>query len=380
MKFETKVIHGGIEPEKSTGAVMTPIFQTSTFAQEKPGKHKGFEYARTHNPTRSVLEKNLAILENGIKGFAFASGLAATDAVIKLLEPNDEVICVNDLYGGTYRLFDKIYSKFGIKFKFIDFDKELKNLESKISKKTKLIWIETPTNPLLKIIDIKKVSDLIKDKNILLAVDNTFASPYIQNPLTLGADIVVHSVTKYISGHSDVIMGAVVVKNNQIADKIEFIQNGSGAVPSPNDCFLVLRGIKTLHLRMDRQSENAEKIVSFLKNNKNVSEVFYPGIKESENYVIAKSQMKNFGAMLSFKLKNADKQKTFEVISKFKLFTIAESLGGVESLVGHPASMTHASIPLEERLKSGVTDNLIRLSVGVENVEDLTEDLYNVLK
>ena len=378
MKFGTKVIHAGIEPDLTAGAVMTPIYQTSTYAQESPGKHKGFEYARTQNPTRSVLEKNLAALENGVAAICFSSGLAAMDAIMKTLKSGDEVISVNDLYGGSYRLVTKVYSKFGIKSSFIDMSKP-GHLKKHITKKTKLIWIETPTNPMLSIVDIKAVCKIAKAHNVLTCVDNTFASPYLQNPIDLGADIVLHSATKYIGGHSDVVHGCVIVNSQELADQLYFIQNAAGAVPGPQDCFLILRGIKTLHLRVQRACENARKIAEALKKNKHVGNVYYPGFPDHPNHKVAKRQMRDFGGMVSFDLKNDSYKDAKKVLSNTHLFILAESLGGVESLIGHPASMTHASIPKAERLKVGLTDSLIRLSVGVEDVDDLIADLKQAL-
>lgn len=379
MKFGTKVIHAGIHPDSGTGAIMTPIFQTSTYVQEAPGVHKGYEYARTQNPTRDVLQNQLAALENGNYGICFASGLAATDAIIKLFKSGDEIISCNDLYGGTYRIFNKVYGKFGIKSTFVDmFD--IKNIEKAITPQTKLIWVETPTNPMLNIVDIEAVCSLAKKHGILVCVDNTFASPYLQTPLDLGADIIIHSATKYLGGHSDVVHGAIVVKDKKLADELYFIQNASGAVPGPQDCFLILRGIKTLHLRVERACDNAEKIADFLSKHPKVEKVNYPGFKSHPSHMVAKKQMKKFGAMVSFSLKENSMEAATKVLSSTKLFSLAESLGGVESLIGHPATMTHASIPLEERKKTGVVDSLIRLSVGVEDVDDLIDDLTQALK
>ncbi len=379
MKFATKVIHAGIEPDPSTGAIMTPIYQTSTYVQDAPGVHKGYEYARTQNPTRTVLENNLAALENGEYGICFASGMAATDAIIKMLEPGDEVISCNDLYGGSYRIFTKLYQRYGIDFHFVDMN-DPQNVADKINDKTKLIWIETPTNPMLNVVDIEAVVKIAKAKNILVVVDNTFASPYLQTPLDLGVDIVCHSATKYLGGHSDVILGAVIVKDKALADRLHFIQNASGAVPGPNDCWLILRGIKTLHLRMDRACQNAQAVAEFLAAHPKVAKVNYPGLKSHPSYELAKRQMKLPGAMVSFSLKEDSIEAANKVLSGTVLFSLAESLGGVESLIGHPATMTHASIPLEERLKTGVTDSLIRLSVGIEDAEDLIEDLKVALQ
>lgn len=379
MKFGTKVIHSGIEPDQTTGAIMTPIFQTSTYVQDGPGNHKGYEYARTQNPTRTVLQNNLAALENGTDAICFSSGLAAMDAIIKLLKSGDHVLASNDMYGGSFRLLDKIFKPFGIGTNLIPMQ-DLSVIESNITSETKLIWIETPTNPLLNIVDIKAVCELVKGKNILVCVDNTFASPYLQNPLDLSADLVLHSATKYLGGHSDVIHGAVITKNKALAERLFFIQNASGAVPGPQDCFLILRGIKTLHIRMDRACENAAKIANFLINHQRVNRVLYPGFTSHPGHLIAKKQMRNFGGMVSFDLKDATIEAAFSVLSKTKLFSCAESLGGVESLIGHPASMTHASLPKEERLKSGLTDSLMRLSVGIEDVDDLIADLEQALK
>ncbi|MBL0235874.1 MAG: cystathionine gamma-synthase [Saprospiraceae bacterium] len=379
MKFGTKVIHSGIEPDQTTGAIMTPIFQTSTYVQDGPGNHKGYEYARTQNPTRTVLQNNLAALENGTDAICFSSGLAAMDGIIKLLKSGDHVLASNDMYGGSFRLLDKIFKPFGIETNLIPMQ-DLSIIESNITSETKLIWIETPTNPLLNIVDIKAVCELVKGKNILVCVDNTFASPYLQNPLDLGADMVLHSATKYLGGHSDVIHGAVITKNKALAERLFFIQNASGAVPGPQDCFLILRGIKTLHIRMDRACENAAKIANFLINHPRVNRVLYPGFTSHPGHLIAKKQMRNFGGMVSFDLKDTTIEAAFSVLSKTKLFSCAESLGGVESLIGHPASMTHASLPKEERLKSGLTDSLMRLSVGIEDVDDLIADLEQALK
>lgn len=379
MKFATKVIHAGIQPDPSTGAIMTPIFQTSTYVQDAPGVHKGFEYARTQNPTRSVLEENLAALENGNYGICFASGMAATDAIIKMLEPGDEVISCNDLYGGSYRIFTKLYQRYGIDFHFVDMN-DPKNVADKINNKTKLIWIETPTNPMLNIVDIEAIVKIAKEAGVMVCVDNTFASPYLQTPLDLGVDIVCHSATKYLGGHSDVILGAVIVKDKKLADRLHFIQNASGAVPGPNDCWLILRGIKTLHLRMERACQNAQAVAEFLATHPKVEKVNYPGLTSHPSYELAKRQMKLPGAMVSFSLKEDSIEAANKVLSGTHLFSLAESLGGVESLIGHPATMTHASIPLEERKKTGVTDSLIRLSVGIEDIEDLIEDLKTALQ
>ena len=378
MKFATKAIHAGIEPDPATGAIMTPIFQTSTYVQAAPGDHKGFEYARTHNPTRLALEKNLAALENGTDAICFASGLAAMDAVMKLLSPGDEIISTNDLYGGSYRQMVRVYGKFGIKAKFIDMS-DAKTVAKAITKKTKLIWIETPTNPMLNIVDIQALCDVAKKKGVMTCVDNTFASPYLQNPLDMGADIVLHSATKYIGGHSDVIHGCVIVKDDELAAQFHFLQNATGAVPGPQDCFLILRGIKTLHLRVERACQNAKKIADYLLAHPKIASVNYPGFKTHPQHKIAKKQMRDFGAMVSFDLHANSFEAAEKVLSGTHLFSLAESLGGVESLIGHPASMTHASIPKEERLKVGLTDSLIRLSVGIEDVDDLIADLEMAL-
>jgi|TARA_B110000261_G_scaffold77542_1_gene89469 cystathionine beta-lyase len=378
MKFNTKTIHGGQKHDPAYGAVMPPIYQTSTYAQTTPGGHKGFEYSRTHNPTRNALENSFASIENGKYGLAFGSGLAAIDAVLKLLKPGDEVISTNDLYGGTYRLFTKIYEDFGIKFHFVGME-NTSNIESFVNKNTKLLWAETPTNPMLNIVDIDALSKIAKNNNILFAVDNTFATPYIQAPLDFGADIVMHSATKYLGGHSDVIMGALVVNEKDLADKLYFIQNASGAIPGPQDSFLVLRGIKTLHIRMQRHCENAKMVAEFLNDHPKVEKVFWPGLISHKNHNIAKAQMNDYGGMISFTTKGNDYNKTINILEKLKIFTLAESLGGVESLSGHPASMTHASIPKVEREKSGVVDSLIRLSVGIEDIYDLIEDLKQAI-
>ena len=378
MKFNTKVIHAGVHPDVATGAIMTPIYQTSTYVQEEIGVHKGFEYSRTGNPTRQALENNLAAIEEGKFGACFGSGLAAIDAVIKMLSPGDEVISTNDLYGGSYRIFTTIFEKYGIKFHFVDM-LNINNIKEKINSKTKLIWVETPTNPMMNIVDIKKVCELAKENKTMVAVDNTFATPYLQNPLSLGADIVMHSVTKYLGGHSDVVMGALVSNDSKIAEEIYRIQNSSGAVCGPMDSFLVLRGIKTLHLRMQRHCENGEKIANFLTHHPKVENVYWPGLTSHPNHDVAKSQMKGFGGMISFTLVGDSLEVAKQIVSKTELFTLAESLGGVESLIGHPSTMTHASIPREERIKSGVVDSLIRLSVGIEDVTDLIDDLTKAL-
>ncbi|MDG1652507.1 MAG: cystathionine gamma-synthase [Flavobacteriaceae bacterium] len=374
LHFNSKTIHGGQTPDKAYGAVMPPIYQTSTYAQTTPGGHKGFEYSRTHNPTRQALERSLASIEAGQYGFAFSSGLAAMDAVLKLLKPGDKVISTNDLYGGSYRLFTKIFEVFGIQFEFVNMNNP-KHIEEAITDKTRMVWVETPTNPMMNVIDIKAVATLCKSNGIMLAVDNTFASPYLQQPLVLGADIVMHSATKYLAGHSDLILGSLVTNNADLAERIGFIQNASGAVPGPMDSFLTLRGIKTLHVRMQRHCENAAQIASYLKNHPKIEKVYWPGFEDHPNHEVAKSQMIDFGGMLSFITKGANYDSAIQIVEKLKLFTLAESLGGVESLAGHPASMTHASIPKEIREKSGVVDALIRLSVGIEDVRDLIADL-----
>lgn len=378
MKPETRFVHAGMQPDPSTGAIMTPIYQTSTYVQEAPATHKGYEYARSQNPTRKALEDALAEIENGKFGLAFSSGVAATDAVIKLLAPGDEVICANDMYGGTYRLFSKVFERFGIKFVYVD-TTDAGNVKNAVTPATKLIWIETPTNPLMNITDIAAVAAIAKANNILLAVDNTFASPALQNPLNLGADIVVHSATKYLGGHSDVIQGALVMNNAALREKLHFIQKSCGAVPGPMDCFLVLRGIKTLGLRMKAHCENGSKIAHWLRNHPKVGKVYWPGFEDSKGYAVAKQQMKGFGGMISFELKNDSVDEAKRVLSSTHLFSLAESLGGVESLINHPASMTHASIPREERIKNGLSDSLIRLSVGIEDADDLIEDLKNAI-
>jgi cystathionine beta-lyase len=378
LKFNSKTIHGGQEPDKAYGAVMPPIYQTSTYAQTTPGGHKGYEYSRSANPTRTALENALASIESGNYGLAFASGLSAIDAVIKLLEPGDEVVSTNDLYGGSYRLFKQVFEKFGIVFHFIGMGHPDK-IEEKINSKTKLLWVETPTNPMMNVIYINAVAQLARKHKLLLAVDNTFATPYLQRPLELGADIVMHSATKYLGGHSDVVVGALVVRDKALADKLYFIQNASGAVCGPMDSFLVLRGIKTLHVRMQRHCENGETIARYLKNHPKIEKVYWPGFEEHPNHEVAKSQMEHFGGMISFIPKGSDFKEAVKIVEKLRIFTLAESLGGVESLAGHPASMTHASIPKEEREKSGVVDSLIRLSVGIEDADDLIRDLEQAI-
>lgn len=379
MKFNTKTIHGGqhdIDP--AYGSVMPPIYQTTTYSQTTPGGHKGFEYSRSGNPTRSALERSLASIENGKYGLAFGSGLAAIDAVIKLFKPGDEIISTNDLYGGSYRLFTRIFEGLGIKFKFIGMG-NASNIEDHINENTKMIWVETPTNPMMNIIDIEATATIAKKHKLLLAVDNTFATPYLQRPLELGADIVMHSATKYLGGHSDVVMGSLVVNDQELAERLYFIQNASGAVCGPQDCFLVLRGIKTLHIRLQRHCENGEKIARFLKTHDKVKQVYWPGFEDHPNHEIAKKQMTGFGGMISFTTVEGTLESAVKIVENLKVFTLAESLGGVESLAGHPASMTHASIPEEERLKTGVVNSLIRLSVGIEDDEDLIEDLKQAL-
>ncbi|MEO2059049.1 MAG: cystathionine gamma-synthase [Mesonia sp.] len=379
MKFNTKTIHGGQEnTDPAYGSVMPPIYQTSTYSQDTPGGHKGFEYSRSGNPTRTALENSLASIENGKYGLAFGSGLAAIDAVLKLLKPGDEVVSTNDLYGGSYRLFTSIFKDFGIKFNFIGMQNAA-DIEQHITENTKLIWVETPTNPMMNIIDIEAAAKIAKKHNVLLGVDNTFATPYLQQPLDLGADLVMHSATKYLGGHSDVVMGALVVKDKELADKLYFIQNASGAVAGPQDSFLVLRGIKTLHLRVQRHCENGKAVAEYLSNHPKVDKVYWPGLENHPNHDIAKKQMKDFGGMVSFTTKGNELQDAVSFVEKLKVFTLAESLGGVESLAGHPASMTHASIPKEEREKTGVVDSLIRLSVGIEDEEDLINDLKQAL-
>ena len=378
MKIGTKFIHAGMEPDPSTGAIMTPVYMTSTYVQEAPGVNKGYEYARSQNPTRKALEAALATIENGQYGLAFSSGVAATDAVLKLLSPGDEVVTGNDLYGGTYRLFTKVFERFGIKFTYVDMG-SLEAVEAAMSPATKLIWLETPTNPLMNIGDIAAISNIARSQGALLCVDNTFASPYLQNPLDNGADIVMHSSTKYLGGHSDVIQGALIVNDKPLFDQLYFIQKSCGAVPGPMDCFLVLRGIKTLHLRMQRHCENGEKIAHWLRNHPQVGKVYWCGFEDHPGYAVAKKQMRGFGGMMSFELKDNSVEAAKKVLSGTHLFSLAESLGGVESLINHPASMTHASIPREERIKNGLSDSLIRLSVGVEDAEDLIEDLARAI-
>ena len=377
-KFNTKTIHGGQTPDAAYGAVMPPVYLTSTYAQSTPGGHKGYEYSRTHNPTRTALEKALASIEDGKQGLCFGSGMAAIDAVLKLLKPGDEVISTNDLYGGSYRLFTKVFTHYGIHFHFVDMQ-NTERIAEKINDKTKLIWVETPTNPMLNIVDIQAISKLREDKGILLAVDNTFASPYIQQPLTLGADIVMHSATKYLGGHSDVVLGALVVRDEDLAARLAFIQNASGAVCGPLDAYLVLRGIKTLHVRMQRHCENGKAVAAYLNQHPKIKKVYWPGFTDHPNHDVAQAQMRDFGGMLSFVPTDNSLECATAIVEKLKVFTLAESLGGVESLAGHPASMTHASIPKEEREKSGVVDGLIRLSVGIEDIDDLIDDLQQAI-
>ncbi|MEM8969078.1 MAG: cystathionine gamma-synthase [Bacteroidota bacterium] len=378
MKFGTKAIHSGVEPDPTTGAIMTPIYQTSTYVQASPGDHKGYEYARTQNPTRHTLEQNLAALENGTHARCFASGMAAVDAVIKLLKPGDEVISTNDLYGGSYRIFTKIFANYGIKFHFVPMN-DLESVKEKVTDKTRMFWIETPTNPMMNVVDIQAMAELAKENHTWTVVDNTFATPYLQNPLDLGADMVLHSITKYLGGHSDTVMGAVIVKDSALDEQLGFIQNSCGAVPGPQDCFLVLRGIKTLHVRMQRHCENGQKIAEYLANHTKVDRIYYPGLETSVGYEVARKQMRDFGGMLSFVLKGDRMEDAFHTLERFKVFALAESLGGVESLAGHPASMTHASIPKEERVKTGLSDSLIRLSVGIEDSADLIADLEQAI-
>lgn len=378
MKQATKFIHAGAEPDPSTGAIMIPIYQTSTYVQSSPDVHKGYDYSRAGNPTRTALEIACAEIENGKFGLIFSSGVAATDAVIKLLKPGDEVIASNDMYGGTFRLFSKIFAKFGIKFLYVNMS-DVKNISDNINSNTKLIWIETPTNPLMNIVDIAATTAIAKQHNILVCVDNTFASPYLQNPLDLGADLVMHSSTKYLGGHSDVIQGCLVVNDKQLREDLFFIQKSSGAVPGPLDCFLVLRGIKTLHVRMQRHCENGRKIANFLRNHPKVAKVYWPGFEDHPNHEIAKKQMRDFGGMISFELKDDSPETLKRVVSSTKIIALAESLGGVESLINHPATMTHASIPREERIKNGLQDSLIRLSIGIEDADDLMDDLNQAI-
>lgn len=378
MKPETTIIHAGAEPDPSTGAIMTPIYQTSTFVQSAPGAHKGFEYARSQNPTRFALESAFAAIENGTYGLAFSSGVAATDAVMKLLVPGDEVICANDMYGGTYRLFSRIYEKMGIRFHYVSMQQPA-GISSLINSRTRLVWTETPTNPLMNITDIAAIADITRRHKLLLCVDNTFASPYLQNPLNLGADIVMHSATKYLGGHSDVIQGCLVMNSQELRDQLYFIQKSCGAVPGPMDCFLVLRGIKTLHVRMQRHCENGEKIAQWLRSHPKVARVYWPGFEDHPNHDVARRQMRGFGGMISFELVNDSMDELKRVLSSTRLFSLAESLGGVESLINHPASMTHASIPREERIKNGLSDALIRLSVGIEAADDLIADLQQAI-
>jgi cystathionine gamma-lyase len=376
--IETLVLHAGIEPDPSTGAIMTPIYQTSTYVQAGPGDHKGYEYARTQNPTRDVLQKNIAALERMNFGLCFSTGMGAIDACIKLLQPGDEVVATNDLYGGSYRIFTKIFAQYGIVFHFVDMG-DPQNVKNVVNANTKMIWIETPTNPLLKIIDIESIAAIGHEKNAIVVVDNTFSSPYLQNPVLWGADIVMHSATKYINGHSDVVMGMLCVNDSELHNRLAFIQNSCGATPGPQDCFLVLRGIKTLHVRMQRHCENGKAVAAFLKSHPKVDTVYWPGFESHPNHIIAAKQMRDFGGMISFTLKGDSMDDALNVLKGTTLFSLAESLGGVESLIGHPASMTHGSIPREERLKNGLKDSLIRLSVGIEHVDDLIEDLRSAI-
>ena len=378
MKFATKALHAGVEPDPTTGAIMTPIYQTSTYVQASPGQHKGYAYARGKNPTRSQLEKNIAALENAKYALCFSSGMGATDAVVKMLKPGDEVITGDDLYGGTYRMFTKVFANYGIKFHFINLT-DANNISNYVNANTKLIWIETPTNPTMQIVDIKACSVIAKKNNCVLAVDNTFASPYLQNPMDLGADIVMHSVTKYLGGHSDVVMGALCMSDDSLYEKLAFIHNSCGATPGPMDSFLVLRGIKTLHLRMERHCFNGRQVATFLRSHPKVEKVYWPGFEDHPNHSIAKTQMRDFGGMISFDLKSHSQEEAFKLASSVKVFSLAESLGGVESLINHPASMTHASVPAAERARVGVTDSLLRLSVGVEDIDDLIAYLKQAL-
>ncbi|WP_342084569.1 cystathionine gamma-synthase [Dyadobacter sp. OTU695] len=378
MKFGTKAIHAGVEPDPTTGAIMTPIYQTSTYVQESPGKHKGYEYARSSNPTRTALQTALAALENGKHGICYASGLAATDAVLKLFKPGDEIIAPSDIYGGTYRLMKRIFEPLGLVFKFVDIG-EIERIDQLLSEKTRMVWLETPTNPLLKIIDIESVARVCKGRNIVTCVDNTFASPYLQNPLDLGADIVMHSVTKYLGGHSDTVMGALITSNDELTSQLKFIQNASGAVPGPQDCFLVLRGIKTLHIRMQRHCENAGQVAVWLAAHPKVGKVYYPGLPDHPGHALAGKQMRGFGGVVSFELKDDSYEKAVRTMENLRVFALGESLGGVESLCTHPASMSHGGMPREERLKIGLKDTLIRLSVGIEDVEDIIADLNQAI-
>ncbi|HEX8425131.1 cystathionine gamma-synthase [Hymenobacter sp.] len=378
MKFGTKAIHAGVHPDPETGAIMTPIYQTSTYVQRSPGDHKGYEYSRTHNPTRTQLQNAVAALENGKHGLAFASGMAAIDAIVKLLQPGDEVISTNDLYGGSYRIFTKVFANYGIKFHFVPMH-DMTAVEAAVTERTRLIWVETPTNPLLNVIDIAAASAVAKKAGALLVVDNTFSTPYLQTPLDLGADMVMHSLTKYMGGHSDVVMGAIVVQDDELHERLRFLQNACGGTPGPQDCFLVLRGLKTLHIRMQRHCENGRAVAEYLKTHPKVEKVFWPGFPDHPNHEAAARQMRDFGGMISFVLKGDKMEDAVAVLEKLELFTLAESLGGVESLSGHPASMTHASIPAEERRKAGLSDSLIRLSVGIEDIEDLLEDLRQAI-
>lgn len=378
MRFGTKAVHAGVEPDPHTGAIMTPIYQTSTYVQASPGQHKGYEYSRTHNPTRDALQKSIAALENAQFGLCFSSGMGAIDTIVKLLQPGDEVISTNDLYGGTYRIFTKVFEPLGIKFRFVGMS-DLNEVRKAVSPNTKMIWAETPTNPMMSVVDIQGLAQIAKECGAIFGVDNTFATPALQNPLDLGADLVMHSVTKYLAGHSDVVMGAIATNNEELHARLAFLQNACGAVPGPQDCFLVLRGIKTLHIRMERHCSNGKAVAEYLRNHPKVDKVYWPGFTDHPNHKVAASQMRGFGGMISFTLKDNTLPTAMKVFESFKLFALAESLGGVESLCGHPATMTHASIPREERLKSGLVDTLIRLSVGIEDPEDLIEDLSQAI-
>jgi cystathionine gamma-lyase len=376
--IETQVLHAGIQPDPTTGAIMTPIFQTSTYVQAGPGDHKGYEYARTQNPTRDALQNNLAALEGASHGLCFSTGMGAVDACIKLLQPGDEVIATNDLYGGTYRIFTKVFEPLGIQFHFVDMSKP-EEVRAKINDRTKMVWVETPTNPLLRIIDIEAVASIGHEVNAIVVVDNTFSSPYLQNPLKWGADLIMHSATKYINGHSDVVMGVLITDNDELHQRLAFLQNTCGATPGPQDCFLVLRGIKTLHIRMQRHCENGRAVAEFLAKHPKIGEVHWPGFEQHPNHAVAKKQMRDFGGMISFTLKDDDIEKAVTVLKSTQYFALAESLGGVESLIGHPATMTHASIPREQRMANGLKDSLIRLSVGIEHIDDLLADLSQAL-
>ncbi len=379
MKFDTKVIHGGQHHDMETGSVMPAVFQTSTYAQTTPGKPVGdYEYSRAANPTRTALENALASIENGARGLAFSSGLAATDCLLRSFKAGDEIIAMDDLYGGTYRMFTRIYKDSGIKFHFIDMN-DMDGFKALINENTKMVWVETPTNPLMKLADIKAIAEITKAHNILFAVDNTFATPYLQKPLDLGADVVMHSATKYLGGHSDVIAGALVIKDEKLGEQLHFQQFATGATLGPMDSFLVLRGIKTLSLRVQRHCENGKKVVAFLSNHPKIKTVYYPGLESHPFHEIAKKQMKDFGGMVSFTFASGKKEEAISFLEKLNVFTLAESLGGVESLANHPALMTHASIPEEKRKEIGITDDLVRLSVGIEDADDLIEDIRQAL-